>query len=224
MWRRRRRGSSISTKSTRSPASPIPRRSPAMFPAKGCSRPCSRSSKERWPVCRPRGAASIRSRNSSRSTPPISSSSAAAPFPAWKHRQPADRRQDDGLRRRCQAATRSSQLGEASGPGRTGRSAASYGLIPEFVGRLPVVATLDELDEEALVQILKEPKNALVKQYQKLFDMEQVNLKFTDGALVAVARRRSNAKPGPAACVRSWKTPCSMSCMRSRPRIGSRKS
>lgn len=71
-----------------------------------------------------------------------------------------------------------------------------FGLIPEFVGRLPVVATLEELDEESLVQILKEPKNALVKQYQKLFEMEKVKLKFTDGALVAVAKDALKRKTG----------------------------
>ncbi len=71
-----------------------------------------------------------------------------------------------------------------------------YGLIPEFIGRLPIVATLDELDEEALVKILCEPKNALIKQYQKLFDMENVNLKFTDGALVAVAQEALKRKTG----------------------------
>jgi ATP-dependent Clp protease ATP-binding subunit ClpX len=71
-----------------------------------------------------------------------------------------------------------------------------FGLIPEFVGRLPVVATLDELDEESLIQILKEPRNALVKQYQKLFEMEKVNLKFTDGALVAIARQALKRKTG----------------------------
>ena len=71
-----------------------------------------------------------------------------------------------------------------------------YGLIPEFIGRLPIVATLDELDEEALVRILCEPKNALIKQYQKLFDMENVNLKFTDGALVAVAAEALKRKTG----------------------------
>jgi len=71
-----------------------------------------------------------------------------------------------------------------------------FGLIPEFIGRLPVVATLNELDEESLIQILKEPKNALVKQYQKLFEMEKVNLKFTDGALVAVAREAIKRKTG----------------------------
>ncbi len=71
-----------------------------------------------------------------------------------------------------------------------------YGLIPEFIGRLPIVATLDELDEAALVRILCEPKNALIKQYQKLFDMENVNLKFTDGALVAVAQEALKRKTG----------------------------
>ena len=63
-----------------------------------------------------------------------------------------------------------------------------YGLIPEFVGRLPVVATLEQLDEEALVRILKEPKNSLIKQYQTMFEFEGVELKFTDEAIVAVAR------------------------------------
>ena len=71
-----------------------------------------------------------------------------------------------------------------------------YGLIPEFVGRVPVIATLRELDEEALIQILREPKNALVKQYQRLFDMEKVHLKFTDGALVAIAREALERKTG----------------------------
>ncbi|MDZ7833796.1 MAG: ATP-dependent Clp protease ATP-binding subunit ClpX [Desulfobacterales bacterium] len=63
-----------------------------------------------------------------------------------------------------------------------------FGLIPEFVGRLPVVATLQDLDEEALIKILTEPKNALIKQFQKLFEIEGVNLRFTDAALAAIAR------------------------------------
>ncbi|GIW42840.1 MAG: ATP-dependent Clp protease ATP-binding subunit ClpX [Candidatus Binatia bacterium] len=71
-----------------------------------------------------------------------------------------------------------------------------FGLIPEFVGRLPVIATLDELGEQDLVRILKEPKNALVRQYQKLFEMEGVHLKFTDGALVAIAREALKRKSG----------------------------
>ncbi len=71
-----------------------------------------------------------------------------------------------------------------------------YGLIPEFIGRLPVVATLSELDEESLIQILKEPKNALVKQYQKLFELEKVHLRFTDGALVAIAKEALKRQTG----------------------------
>ena len=71
-----------------------------------------------------------------------------------------------------------------------------YGLIPEFVGRLPVIATLEELDEKALIRILTEPRNALTKQYEKLFSFEKVKLKFTEGALVAVARKAYTQKTG----------------------------
>jgi len=71
-----------------------------------------------------------------------------------------------------------------------------FGLIPEFVGRLPVVATLEELDEDALISILIEPKNALTKQYKKLFDMEGVELEFRDGALRAIAERAMKRKTG----------------------------
>src|SRR3989440_11574484 len=63
-----------------------------------------------------------------------------------------------------------------------------YGLIPEFVGRLPVIATLHDLDDPALVRILREPKNAIIKQYQKYFDLEKVRLKFTDDAVAAIAK------------------------------------
>jgi ATP-dependent Clp protease ATP-binding subunit ClpX len=71
-----------------------------------------------------------------------------------------------------------------------------YGLIPEFVGRLPVVATLEELDEDALVTILTEPKNALVKQYQRLFDMEGAELELREDALRAIARKAMERKTG----------------------------
>src|ERR1700710_344372 len=71
-----------------------------------------------------------------------------------------------------------------------------YGLIPEFVGRLPVVATLEELDEEALISILLQPKNALTKQYKKLFDMEGVELDFREDALRSVARKAMQRKTG----------------------------
>jgi ATP-dependent Clp protease ATP-binding subunit ClpX len=71
-----------------------------------------------------------------------------------------------------------------------------YGLIPEFVGRLPVVATLRELDEEALVKILTEPKNAITKQYRKLFEMEGSEIEFRDNALYAIARKAMERKTG----------------------------
>ncbi|MBI1383750.1 MAG: ATP-dependent Clp protease ATP-binding subunit ClpX [Rhizobiales bacterium] len=71
-----------------------------------------------------------------------------------------------------------------------------FGLIPEFIGRVPVLATLEDLDEPALVKILSEPKNALVKQYQRLFEMEDVQLTFHEDALTAIARRAIERKTG----------------------------
>jgi len=71
-----------------------------------------------------------------------------------------------------------------------------FGLIPEFIGRLPVVATLDDLDEGALIQILTEPKNALIKQYKRLFNMEGVELTFTEGALKAISQKAVERKTG----------------------------
>ena len=71
-----------------------------------------------------------------------------------------------------------------------------FGLIPEFVGRLPVLATLEDLDQDALVTILTEPKNALVKQYQRLFELEDTKLNFTDDALNAIAKRAIERKTG----------------------------
>ena len=71
-----------------------------------------------------------------------------------------------------------------------------YGLIPEFVGRLPVLGTLNELDEGALVKILTEPKNALVRQYQRKFEFDNIGLKFTDEALSAIARQAHKRKVG----------------------------
>ncbi len=71
-----------------------------------------------------------------------------------------------------------------------------YGLIPEFIGRLPITATLEELDEDALVEILKKPRNAIVKQYKKLFELEHVKLTFTEGALRGIARDAMKKKTG----------------------------
>ncbi|HPP06417.1 MAG TPA: ATP-dependent Clp protease ATP-binding subunit ClpX [Syntrophorhabdaceae bacterium] len=71
-----------------------------------------------------------------------------------------------------------------------------YGLIPEFIGRLPIIATLDELSEDALVEILKRPKNAITKQYKKLFELENVKLTFTEGAIRAIAKEAMKKKTG----------------------------
>jgi ATP-dependent Clp protease ATP-binding subunit ClpX len=71
-----------------------------------------------------------------------------------------------------------------------------YGLIPEFVGRLPVLATLEDLDEPALKRILLEPKNALVKQYQRLFEMENVDLTLAEEAVLAISRKAIERKTG----------------------------
>ena len=75
-----------------------------------------------------------------------------------------------------------------------------FGLIPEFVGRLPVVACLDSLDEDALVRILTEPKNSLVKQYKKLFEYDGVALEFEPEALRAIAHKANERKTGAAVC------------------------
>ncbi len=93
-----------------------------------------------------------------------------------------------------------------------------YGMIPEFLGRLPVITTLDELNEETLIRILKEPRNALVKQYQKMFEMEGVNLRFTDAALAAVAREAVKRKSG-ARGLRAIMEACMLEIMYNLPSI-----
>ena len=82
----------------------------------------------------------------------------------------------------------------------------SFGLIPEFIGRLPVIAALDELDEEALVSILTEPRNALTKQYAKLFGIENVELEFREEALREVAKRSMTRKSGARGLRSIWNT------------------
>ena len=69
-----------------------------------------------------------------------------------------------------------------------------YGLIPEFIGRMPIIATLDDLDEKSLVKILKEPKNSLIKQYQRLFEFEEVELEFKDDAILEIAKKAISKK------------------------------
>ena len=69
-----------------------------------------------------------------------------------------------------------------------------YGLIPEFIGRMPIIATLDELNESSLIKILKEPKNSLIKQYQRLFEFENVKLEFKEDAVLEIAKKLSRKK------------------------------
>ena len=87
------------------------------------------------------------------------------------------------------------RVGDVLAEGRS-EDLLKFGLIPEFIGRLPVIATLDDLEEAALVRILVEPKDAIIKQYKKLFELENVNLKFTDGALRCVAKLSVERKSG----------------------------
>jgi len=93
-------------------------------------------------------------------------------------------------------AARRDEHREPRGAGVEPEDLIKFGLIPELIGRLPVIATLKELDEAALIQILVEPKNALVKQYQKLFSMEGVELEIRPNALHAVARKAIKRKTG----------------------------
>ena len=130
----------------------------------------------------------------------------------------------DGLRRRGRRARTSARPASCSTEVEPD-DLLKFGLIPEFVGRLPVVATLTDLDEKALVQILIEPKNALVKQYQKLFEMEDVRLTLTEDALKSVAKKailQQDRRARPAA--RSWRRSCSRRCSSSPPCTASRRS
>ena len=71
-----------------------------------------------------------------------------------------------------------------------------YGLIPEFIGRMPIIATLNDLDEKSLIKILKEPKNSLIKQYQRLFEFEEVELEFKEEAISEIAKKAISKKTG----------------------------
>ena len=71
-----------------------------------------------------------------------------------------------------------------------------YGLIPEFIGRMPIIATLNDLDEKSLIKILKEPKNSLIRQYQRLFEFEEVELEFKDEAISEIAKQAISKKTG----------------------------
>ena len=153
-------------------------------------------------VCRRRAAASIRSRNSCRWTPRTSCSSAAARSPAWTRSSSSAAPKPAALvsAPRSSLSERKAEIGKVLSEVEP-EDLIKFGLIPEFVGRLPVVATLEELDEPALVKILTEPKNAITKQFKKLFEMEGVELEFRPDALAAIARKRAEAqdrRPRPA--------------------------
>ncbi len=152
----------------------------------------------------------------------------AAGVPAGRHdqhpvhlrraRSPGWRRSSAPAARARESATapRSARRTSAA-PGRScgkwsPRTLLRFGLIPEFIGRLPVVATLEDLDEAALMEILTKPKNALVKQYGRLFEMEGVKLSFTDDALKSVSSRAIAARPARAACAPSWSRSCCRPC------------
>ncbi len=144
----------------------------------------------------PRAGASTRTRSSSRSTRPTSCSSAAARSTGSRRSSAiAPRRPASASAPRCRAPT-TARTSACSCATPSTEDLIKFGLIPEFVGRLPVVATLDELDEAALIQILVEPKNALMKQYQRLFGMENVELEFREGALRAIASKALARKSG----------------------------
>ena len=153
------------------------------------------------PMFRRRADASIRTRNSRRSTPPTSCSSAAEHSSAWKRSSAAawarNRSASAPARTRTKKMRRSPskrnfELLSEIQP----EDLIKFGLIPEFVGRLPVVGMLEDLDEFALIEILTRPKNAIVKQYQRLFEFENVRLKFSDEALRAIARQAMARKVG----------------------------
>ena len=169
--------------------------SPATSRARACSRRSSRSSRGRS-----QRAAQGRAQAPAAGVPAgrhhaTSSSSAAAPSSASR------RSSSSGSARRRSASAprfsprRSCKLWELLREVQP-EDLLKFGMIPEFIGRLPVIATLHELNEEALIDILTKPKNALVKQYQKLFEMDGVKLQFTKGALQAVAVGRPEAQVG----------------------------
>ena len=92
----------------------------------------------------------------------------------------------------------------------------AFGMVPEFLGRLPIIFTLQGLDEDMLVKILKEPRNAILKQYEKLLEMDEVKLEFEENALRAIAKKALEKIPVREHCGRFWKNTCWISCMRFR--------
>ncbi len=162
------------------------------------------------PRCRPRAGASTRTRSSSRSTPRTSCSWSAGPSPVWSTSS------SSGWARRPSLHRRGAQQGREGrrGPAQAGppRGLTKFGLIPEFIGRLPLIASVAKLDQAALVQILTEPRNALIKQYQKLFDLDASSSSSPRTPSRRSRTRPWSARPAPAACVRSSRRSCSTPC------------
>ena len=124
----------------------------------------------------------------------------------WKRSSAAGRFVGPGFWRRCEEQKELATTAWAKEV--ISQDLVRYGLIPELVGRLPVITALDGLDENALVSILTEPKNSLVQQYRKLFQLDQVELCFTDDALHAIARKTLERHTGAVGCGLLWKGCC----------------
>ena len=180
-----RKASSTSTRSTRSRArtrTPITATSRARRAAGAAQDPGLDVA-----TC-PQGAASP-PQSSTRSTPPTSSSSRGAFVGRQDHRAPRGKK-SLGFRTDAKSTPTAKTTLNAIQP----TDLIKYGLIPEFVGRLPVIGTLHDLDKPALIEILTAPKNAIIRQYQRMFDYESVKLRFTDDALEPIASWRSRER------------------------------
>ena len=178
-------------------------------PAKACSRPCSRSSRAPPPRCRPQGGRKHPHQEFIQiDTTNILFICGGAFAGVEKLIETRTGTQGVGFHadiRRADEKDLGGILGSV-----LPEDLLKFGLIPEFVGRLPVIGTVYNLDEEALIRILVEPKNALLRQYQKFFQFDDIELVFTDDALAAVGRGSAQARHrGTRACGRSSKRCCS---------------
>jgi hypothetical protein len=186
--------------------------------ARACSRPCSRSSRAPSPTCRPRAAASTRSRSSCRSTRPTSSSSAAAPSSGSTRSSKRASASEHGLRRRHPAARRQA-------PRRAARAGAArrplkFGLIPEFIGRLPVIATLTSSTRGAHRHPHQAEERARQAVQAPLRDGRREAQVHARALLAVSPKRPSSAKPAPAGLRAILEARCSTSCTRSPPSTG----
>jgi len=163
----------------------------------------------------PQGAASTRSRSTSRSTPrhPLYLRGAFEGIQQIVEKRIGKKSIGFGAERRESKELNNSEIYAQVEP----EDLLRYGLIRKLVGRLPITVSLTDLDQPALIEILTRPKNALIKQYQRFFEMEEVRLEFTEGALKAVSQSPCSATPGRADCARCSRTRCWTSCTTCRP-------